>query len=258
MRRVPTALGVASLVWCVGGSARSAPPTVPPPTKPESSASEPPPSEHAERAAQLTIEKRYAEAAQAYGDAFGASRNPVYLYGRAMSLRRAGTCEAAIGVFEAFIATGPPASDIEAAQGQIEECEALIAEQEPPATAPRPIAEPPPPLPPRGVANPSRAVPPPVPWYYDGLGFGLTLSGAVATATGGVLLGVAFGVANDNPAGESERDHADRVTRVQNTFIAGVSITAVGAALLVGGIVRNALVARKRERALAQGLTWRF
>lgn len=212
------------------------------------------------QAAELTHARRYAEAAEAYGRAFEETGEPVHLYSQAMSLRRAGSCPEAIDVFEAFIAEGPPEPDVQAARDQIVECEALIARAAP---TPTPAAEPEPeptPTPPTPTASEddepteSRAT-----WARDPWGGVLVAIGGVAAITGGGLLLVSNG-SKDAPPAETERAHAQRETGVRNTSTAGLVLLGAGAALLIGGIVRYSVLARRSRAPQISdgGLTWRF
>lgn len=205
----------------------------------------------ASEAAELTHARRYAEAAEAYARAFEETGEAVHLYSQAMSLRRAGSCAEAIGVFESFIEQAPPQPDVDAAQTQIAECEALLARSAPePEPEPEPKPPPPtitePPPPPEDTAPPRR-------WTRDPWGGALVAVGSIVAITGGGLL--IASATSSAPTDETERQHSRRETSVRNTSIAGASLIGVGAAVLVGGIVRYAVVARRGEK---RGLSWRF
>lgn len=223
------------------------------------------PATAADEAVELTNQKRYAEAADAFARAHEETGESAYLYAQAMSLRRAGSCRAAIGAFESFIAAGPPPADVDAAQTQIQECESLLEKsgaERRPQEAPPPV-EPPPPViqPPAPVAEPD-----PPRWYRDPLGGVLVGFGVVAAVAGGALVGVAYSSA-EVPPEESERGYNDRSTSVRRLSIAGAAVLAAGGALLIGGTIRYVLVARAGKRTSASahrkrlsvgGLTWRF
>lgn len=219
----------------------------------------PAPESAARQAAELTHARRYAEAAEAYGRAFDETGNSVHLYSQAMSLRRAGSCPEAIGVFEHFIAQDPPDPDVEAARKQVAECEALIAR-----AAPEPVPEaspelnsepaPPPPTAPEDDEEPRRAA-----WARDPWGGILVGVGGVASISGAGLLLVSNSSV-DAPDAETERAHSERETDVRNTSTAGFILLGAGAALLIGGIVRYSILARRgrADRISDGGLTWRF
>ena len=211
----------------------------------------PAPQPPARQAAELTHARRYAEAAEAYERAFDDTGEPVHLYSQAMSLRRAGSCPEAIGVFERFIAQAPPQPDIEAARAQIAECEALIAR-----VAPQPEPEPAvvPPTPVLEGDGPAR-----ISWARDPWGGILVAVGGVAAITGGGLLLVSNN-STGAPEAETERGHARREADVRNTSTAGFVLLGSGAALLLGGIIRYGILARRgqADRIGQRGLTWRF
>ena len=186
-----------------------------------------------EDAATLFGEGRYVEAAEAFAVEYKETGDPALLFGRAQALRRAGNCGAAIDVFEEFIATEPPAPDVEAARDVIDECKDVLGVQEvEPAPAP-------------ASAPPSDESPPPPRrrWYADPLGGALAGIGLAVTATGAGLYGASFSLARDDE-GESESEHRERRTRVRRFAAAGITLLATGGALLIGGIVRYAVVAR--------------
>lgn len=204
----------------------------------------------ASEAAELTHARRYAEAAEAYARAFDETGEAVHLYSQAMSLRRAGSCAEAIGVFESFIEQAPPQPDVDAAQTQIAECEALLAR-----SAPEPEPEPEPEPPPPAITEPP---PPPEDtaprrWTRDPWGGALVAVGGIVAVTGGGLL--IASATSSAPTDETERQHSRREKSVRNTSIAGTALIGVGAAVLVGGIIRYAVVARRGEN---RGLSWRF
>ena len=206
-------------------------------------------------AAELTHARRYTEAAEAYGRAFEETGESVHLYSQAMSLRRAGSCREAVGVFETFIEQAPPEPDVEAARTQIAECEALLARSER-APQPQPQLEPPAPAivePPASSEGPQRRRSTRDPRGHDPWGGALVAMGGIVAVTGGGLL--IASVSSSAPDGETERAHERRETSVRNTSIAGFALVGVGFAILIGGAVRYAIVARRGE---TRGLSWRF
>jgi tetratricopeptide (TPR) repeat protein len=192
------------------------------------------PEDPAERAGALFERGRFADAAAAFSEAYAETGDPALLFGRAQALRRAGNCKAAIEVFEAFIAAGPPERDIEEAKKVIEDCREILGEET--------QAEPPPPIPPVD-AEPEPLPPPPPKWWRDPAGGVLLGTGLATTAVGGVLYGVSFARAGDRP-GETEMEFEDRRQSVRGLSAAGISLLAVGGALLVGALVRYAVVGR--------------
>jgi hypothetical protein len=159
------------------------------------------------------------------------------LFGRAQALRRAGNCKAAIDVFEEFIAAGPPASDIHEAEAVIKDCREILGDEGEP--------EPPPPIPPRVDADPAPLPPARPQWWRDPAGGVLLGSGLAVAVTGAALYGVSFSRARDG-VGESEMQFEDRRQSVRNFSAAGISLLAVGGALVLGAVIRYAVVSRAK------------
>lgn len=211
--------------------------------------------DHAARAGQLFRDGEYAEAAAAFELAYERTRDPALLFGRAQALRRAGNCTAAIEVFEAFIATHPPEPDVQAASDVIEACRAILGEDGLPAEpAPEPIAEP--------AAPPTDDVSPPA--RRDVLGGVLVGIGAGMVVGGAVPYGLSFGRARGPVEPETEQAYEQRQRSVRTLAATGVSVMIGGGALLVGGVVRYVIVARRSGRRMARAsvlgrsLDWRF
>lgn len=210
-----------------------------------------------ERAEQAWAEQRYEEAAEAYAIAYAETGDIAYLYARAQAEQRSGNCPAAIETYEAFIATQPKQAWIDAARAEMETCRARLPEPEPePQPQPEPVPEPQPQR--RSVDEP-----PQPPWHRDAAGASLVAAG-IAVLGAGTTLAV---VAQVNQV-EAERagdvvayaEHNDRAVVLSR---ASIPVLAVGGAILVGGIVRFAVLARQRRRgaervSLAEGIVVRF
>jgi tetratricopeptide (TPR) repeat protein len=189
-----------------------------------------------EQARRRFDEGRFGEAAELLQELYAIDPRPEYLYSRGQALRLAGDCAGAIGALDAFLATGPPAADVEDAEQWIERCREHLGAQE--------QSEPPPPT----LEAPPEDTPPPVaprrPWHRDpaaGVLLGVGLAG-VAAGTG--LVGGAFATAEPSRQ-EGQADHFDRQRRVDRLAIAGWSVLGVGSALVVGAIVRWVVVRRR-------------
>ena len=205
---------------------------------------------------------RYREAAEAFAREYEQRPDPALLYGRAAALKRSGDCLSALDAFEAFIAAGPPAPDVEEAERQIADCEAIVEatakaaaqRSAEPTPAPAPAAAE---APPRDLPSRSDA------WYRDPIGGTLVGTGAAILVGGAGLYGASFGVAaREQPDTQSE--HESRRRQVRSLAGTGIPLMAVGAAILVGGVVRWAVLARRqrgRTGAAWRGspvLVWRF
>jgi hypothetical protein len=185
-------------------------------------------------------EGRWDDASVAFDAAYRRSGNPTYLYTRAQVERKAGRCDVAIGLFEKFLSTKPPEAAGKAAQEYLDECRASL-----PAPEPDPVP------PPRVEIDPADSLPaddPPRRWPRDPLAITLVATGGVAMVTGAALVGIAF---RDNGRADEAGDDAEyvrRIDRARTLQIAGATVLPIGAALVIGGAVRWAVLA-KRDRS---------
>ena len=158
----------------------------------------------------------------------------------------AGNCDVAVPLFRTFLRDNPPLVDVEAAQDQLARCEEAQPQPEP---APPP-ADPPPPA---AAATPQ----PPLPadersprrdrWWTDPAGGGLFGSGLFLVAAGvGMLVGAA--VSADATRADTAGDYRQGVARARGLNAAGIATATIGTGLVVGGIVRWAIVARRARR----------
>lgn len=215
--------------------AYAAPPPAAVPDAPPPAADDPDP---AVRAGELFRNGEFEQAAAAFAEAYARTGDPALLFGRAQALRRAGSCAAAIEVFEAFIATSPPPADVRAAEGVIAACRALLDEHGP-EPGPAPLEPAPAPVP--------DEPPPPPRWPRDVAGGVLLGVGSAVTIAGAAVYGTAFARASARTM-ESEQAYEARQRSSRTLAITGASLMLGGSALLVGSVVRYVLVAR-RERA---------
>lgn len=178
----------------------------------------------------LATAQRELEAAYAIDDA------PVLLYAIGQLERLQGRCDRAREHFVAFLATDPPQAAAEDARANLERCGgAPTPEPPPPELVPAPIPDEPGPLPP----------PAPAPHRVDRVGLALTLVGSVVAAGGLGVFGASF--AEQRRAGDAASiDGFDRHwQRARIEHATGLALAGVGAAVLVGGIIRLALVRRR-------------
>jgi tetratricopeptide (TPR) repeat protein len=194
--------------------------------------------------------EEFVEAADAFERAHALDPKPDYLFARAQALRFGGRCEDAIAVYLHFIETGPPEDEVVEAKLRMAECQQTIADDATAADAEQP-------------ADPAPAVPPPTPPpapvddriaperrpRSDPAGGALVGTGAVLVAVGVGLVAGASQVAAGSDDAATERDYGDSFTRANQLSAVGISLAAVGGALLIGGIIRYAVLAKKRRRA---------
>jgi tetratricopeptide (TPR) repeat protein len=212
-----------------------APAPMPEPVAPAVEAPAEPERDPAERAAELFGAGEFLEAAAAFEEAFAKTGDPAFVFGRAQALRRAGNCAAAIDELERFIDLAPPQNDIDEAKTVIASCRRVLG-IEAKSDAPEAVARPEPTPPP---------APRPRPWHRDPAGAALLGSGLVLSAIGGGLLGGSFARARDRDETESAWESRGRSVRVLST--AGIVMLGVGGALVIAGVIRWAVVARRNR-----------
>jgi tetratricopeptide (TPR) repeat protein len=176
-------------------------------------------------------------AAAALQRAYALDPRPMFLYQRGHALREAGSCRAAIGSFEAFAEVATAPEDRQAARDWIEHCRQVLATEPEPGPEPVVVLEPEP--------EPSESPPPPRRpdrwgWAGVGVGAGLLVGGAAA-------FGASHAVAGAGPAAETEPAYLARERRASALAISGITLMAVGGAVLVAAGIRLGIVASRRR-----------
>ena len=223
-------------------------------------------------------EEDYAAAARAIEAAYLIEPKDALLYPWAQAERQRGNCDAAVELYQRFIESDPGPDFVEAAQQNIDRCEEESAADEDMVVlddeeddfaggavvgaeddtddflgddTEEDVAEEPLPEPdPAPVAAPTKTddEPKAKKWYADPLGGVLVGVGVVGIGVGAGLLGVASSSAGKVDDEESNEDYLaarDRATGLRN---GGVAALSVGGALLLGGIIRYAVVAKKNKQ----------
>jgi hypothetical protein len=210
----------------------------------------------------------YATAVEKYQASFELEANAVTLWGWAQATRQATGCRDAVPLFQRFsrmVEEGSAAYDY--AREAIVDCADEMVEEDETATTEAPteseteeVSEPPPP-----EVEPSTDDPPPDrkarPWHRDPLGGVLVGVGAATAAAGaGVLIAAQLQSGQGAPTYGMFAEKSDRIDTMR---IAGGVVLGVGAALLIGGVVRWAILGAKQKRGTAlrlhgPGLTARF
>jgi tetratricopeptide (TPR) repeat protein len=183
-----------------------------------------------ERALDAWEEGRYAEARAEIARAYELDPKRRYLYARARIEQADGHCDVANEFYRRYLDEGPPEVDANAAKRAIAECERRLAEAAPDG----PDGDPP---------APTR------PWHRDPLAIGLVTSGAAVLVVGTGLFGRAFVEHRD---AKRTQDHAEfdrRVRRARVLSPIGITGISLGAALVLGGAVRWAVVRRRANTA---------
>jgi tetratricopeptide (TPR) repeat protein len=157
---------------------------------------------------------------------------PEILYTLGQSSRKLGRCEEAIGYYRQYLRSADAAS-AGAARFQIERCEQQLREAQAKAAA-RPAAVP--------VAT-TTTPPPRRPFYKDAAGMTLAGVGVAAALAGGGLLVDATLTMQHSRGTLQQFD--DALPGAQTLRTTGIILAAGGGALLVAGIIRLSLVARR-------------
>ncbi|HWB75716.1 MAG TPA: tetratricopeptide repeat protein [Nannocystaceae bacterium] len=219
--------------------------------------------EHPEfiRGARAFEAQRWDEAARAFEAAYAEHPRPELLWAQAQSLRFGGHCDAALPLYERFVASGPTAEEIADANTNIATCRELVGDvPEPIAAAPQPVvqASPPPPAPAvspveRADVDDARPLPkrrtrrePDV--RRDAWGHGLLWSGVGVAGIGAGLLAAGH-VQREQAAGaHTELEYRQRFSGAPALGQAGIAVLATGAALVTAGIVRFAVISTRARR----------
>lgn len=189
------------------------------------------------RAEAAYLAQDWTAASKAFAEAYEIEPNPVYLYARAQAERLAGQCPVALQLYDSFLETDPPAEAAQEARINRARCEAAVETPPPPqAPGPDPDAS-------DGTKNDGAR-----PWYRDPAGGALVGVGAVTTAIGGGLLGIALANDGEATAAETEDGFIAAKDDAKARYSAGVALTSIGAALLVAGAIRWIVVAKRGTR----------
>jgi tetratricopeptide (TPR) repeat protein len=199
----------------------------------------------------------FGKAAELTEQAYMIEPNPTLLYPWAQAERENGNCETAIDLYKRFLESNPSEGLVEATNGNIARCEEqlaaeeleedpdLVVDDEPVDAEPIVTAEPQPgPTPTKNDAGP-RA------WYRDPAGGVLVGVGVAGIGAGAALMGIAGSRAKSvgdedlNTEYESERSSANKL----NT--GGVIALSIGGALVVAGVVRWVVLAKKNKSQTA-------
>ncbi len=181
---------------------------------------------------------------------------PVFYYNLGQCYRQLGRYQDAIWHYQRFLdrANPLPAKYRQAVEGFIRDMKAELDKKamtkQP--TEPAPDSRPPPNTPPVTEPLPGivtmedRAEP----WYVDGLGWGLTGTGVVASGVSLWLLLDAAGLADDANHESSQEKQAALRNRAGDRRLAGTIVGVVGAAALLTGIVKLAIAPKDRPRTV--------
>lgn len=206
------------------------------------------------RAEAAFAQERYAEAADAFGEAYTAHPLPRYLWAQAQAERLAGDCAAAIEVYDAFLATEPAEKDAADARDARKACERELERREPADTETKHAATTTSPTEgsastPAGEPEPLPSERPPLRWYRDPWGGALVGSGVFV---GGIGIGLLVSAVRlDRDAGDASTEGAYEASREDAVLRqrVGIATVAVGSGLVVAGVVRWAIVGARGRRS---------
>lgn len=219
----------------------------------------PAPDDPAQRAEAAFAAGDYDQAATAAAEAYAATDDPKYLYAQAQAERFGGRCEQAIEHYLEFIASVPTSAATLAAQDNIAECEAVLGRTKPEPEPVEPLAAEPAAAPPADEPEPPRTH-----WARDPLGGALVGAGVAVLAIGGGLYGQAHLDARAARQAQDVLTYGEHIDRAYTLSRVGLPLMITGGALVVGGVVRWAVVARRLRstrvalRPAPGGLAWRF
>ena len=206
----------------------------------------------------------FAKAADLLEQAYMIEPNEQLLYPWAQAERESGDCETAIDLYKRVLESNPPETLAANAQGNIDRCQEQLdeadmvieddADDEPvddlvdePDTPPEPDPEPAPIKPREDEGKDTTKA-----WYKDPVGGVLVGIGVAGVVTGGALMGVASSRAKSVGDADTNQDYVDAKDSAKTLNTGGVVALSVGGALLVGGIIRYAIVAKKNKAQTAR------
>ncbi len=194
---------------------------------------------HFERAQEHFQSEDYAAAIPELKAAYGLEPNPMLLYAWAQAERLAGSCTRAVGLYRRFLETNPAAEQRQLAEANLLDCEAELPD---PQVEAEPEIEP---LDPEEDTEASVTDDEPRRWVTDPVGGALLGLGVVGVASGGVLMGLARRRGKQAPNADVEDDYLQTLSQAERMNTAGIVTLSVGSALVMGAVIRYALVAKK-------------
>lgn len=200
----------------------------------------------------LFSEGEFGDAAKLIEKAYLIEPVPELLFPWAQAEREQGNCRAAVDLYTRMLQEIPEGPMADSARQNITRCEEEMEPEEEvvsivddPLENEEPVEEEPEPEPHTPQDDPPKSKS--KAWYRDPAGGVLTGLGVAGVGTGVALLVVASSTAKNAPDAanvSAYRDESDRATMQRNV---GAAVLSVGGALLVAGVVRYVLVAKKNK-----------
>ncbi len=213
------------------------------------------PNEAAARAEAHFAAQEYERAVDALREAYAIEPDPAFVFAEGSALQALGRLADAIEAYERFLALAPPKPQAQKAYERIQACRAELERERPVDRVPPPADAPPPEVTTTTTDEvPSTSPPPddsdPVvrPWHRDIAGGVLLGAGLTFAATGGALVGV--GATRHSSAADDAMTEGSLRNELRGTVAmqgVGISLAVTGGALLVGAIVRYAIVRRRQK-----------
>jgi uncharacterized membrane protein YidH (DUF202 family) len=208
----------------------------------------------ADRAKSCEVERAYwhfecahfSIAAEAFTDLYTRDPRAEFLFNAANARRLSGDCWTALALYQRFLALGPPPDWVDLAKHNVERCQEQIADARKEADR---VGPPPPRVPKDAPSQPAPRREPQRQWARDPAGGALVGVGSVLT---GVGIGLVAGGAWQRARASDETTDADFGARHRSGIAltsAGIPVLGVGAALVIAGVVRWAVLARAQRRA---------
>jgi hypothetical protein len=193
-----------------------------------------PAEQHYQRGMALYARRDFAAAARELATAYLLDPRREILFAQAQATRLAGDCPHALPLYQQFLATAPPAQQVEATRIAMTRCQ-------PPSRPTLPAA--------RTLIV--RDLPPPPPFYRDWKAGALTGGGLLAAATGLALMSSAAALDREAGVQDQLEDFASRHDRARTRWRAGLVTTALGGALVAAGLGRYLWIATDGTRLSA-------
>jgi tetratricopeptide (TPR) repeat protein len=206
-------------------------------------------------------------AAAAVEAAYIIEPNPILLYPWAQAERSRGNCAAAVELYRRFLDSDPPEAAATPARENMQRCQEQLeaeaaAQPEETDVVEEVIEEDPEPEPEPEPVTPKDDAPKAKAWYADPVGGVLVGVGVVGVGVGAGLMGAGAsraGKAADVETHSEYLDARDKATGLRN---GGAIALSIGGALIVGGVVRYVLVAKKsgqsKQGKQGKAAAWRM
>ena len=204
----------------------------------------------------------YDAAAAAVEAAYIIEPNAMLLYPWAQAERSRGNCAAAVELYQRFLDSNPPEAAATPARENMERCkEQLAAEAPEPEPEEEPVDE--------EIEEEPEPEPEPAPvtkdeqpkakkWYADPVGGVLVGVGVVGVGVGAGLMGAAGSRAKKVADEDMHSDYLaarEGATKLRN---GGAIALSIGGALVIGGVVRYVLVAKKTKSGRGKASAWQW